>query len=114
MQTLRPKLLLLALSSCGPVRVVSQARSSLSYQSLDRTFDYVIVGGGTAGLTVANRLTEDPSVSVAVIEAGTFPENIIGNISQVPAYQPLFLNTEVPNPLVEWGFKTTPQAVRYP
>ena len=34
------------------------------------TYNYVICGGGTAGLTLAARLTEDPSVTVAVIEAG--------------------------------------------
>ncbi|KFA68947.1 hypothetical protein S40285_10304, partial [Stachybotrys chlorohalonatus IBT 40285] len=33
-------------------------------------FDYVIVGAGTSGLVLANRLTEDPSVKVVVIEAG--------------------------------------------
>ncbi|KAJ7346264.1 hypothetical protein DFH08DRAFT_1081110 [Mycena albidolilacea] len=35
-----------------------------------QAFDYVIVGGGTAGLVVANRLTKDPLVSVMVLEAG--------------------------------------------
>ncbi|ROV88058.1 hypothetical protein VMCG_10417 [Cytospora schulzeri] len=35
-----------------------------------QTYDYVIVGGGLAGLTLANRLSADTSVTVAVIEAG--------------------------------------------
>ncbi|SPO24020.1 related to Glucose oxidase [Ustilago trichophora] len=34
------------------------------------TYDYVIVGGGLAGLVVANRLSANPNISVAVIEAG--------------------------------------------
>lgn len=33
-------------------------------------YDYVVVGGGTAGLCVAARLTENPDVTVGVIEAG--------------------------------------------
>jgi len=35
-----------------------------------KTFDYIIVGGGLTGITVAARLAEDPTVSVLVVEVG--------------------------------------------
>ena len=36
----------------------------------NRIFDYIVIGGGTAGLTVAARLIEEPSTTVLVVEAG--------------------------------------------
>lgn len=38
--------------------------------ALAKSVDYVVVGAGTSGLVVANRLSEDPSVTVAVVEPG--------------------------------------------
>ena len=47
-----------------------------SLKAINNThYDYVIAGGGTAGLVVARRLSEDPKITVAVIEAGTFERN---------------------------------------
>ncbi|ODM16763.1 hypothetical protein SI65_07728 [Aspergillus cristatus] len=74
------------------------------------TYDYVVVGGGNAGLTVAARLAEDSSISVAVIEAGTFYEIANGNLSQIPAYDTYWSGKDPDNVSpVDWGFVTTPQ-----
>lgn len=82
------------------------ASQSCPHPELGQSFDYVIIGGGTAGLVVANRLSADAKVKVAVIEAGTFPEDVLGNVTTVPGYQPLLLNTQDP---IMWGFTTAPQ-----
>jgi len=37
---------------------------------LRESYDYIIAGGGTSGLVVANRLTENPRINVLVIERG--------------------------------------------
>src|SRR4029453_13902505 len=39
------------------------------------TFDFVVVGGGSGGCTVAGRLSEDPNISVAVVDAGGKNDN---------------------------------------
>ncbi|KAL5082898.1 hypothetical protein Trisim1_002717 [Trichoderma cf. simile WF8] len=97
---------LAAISRCGLVIAAPLETAP------DLTFDYVVVGGGPGGLTVATRLSEDPNVSVAIIEAGTWSESVTGNQSQVPAYD-FFYNGKSANdtnPLVEWDFVTSPQA----
>lgn len=79
------------------------------------SFDYVVLGGGTAGLAIATTLAGDPSLSVAVIEAGAFYEVDNGNISVMPGDCTFYSGTAPSNtqPLVDWGFDTVPQAVGF-
>ena len=88
--------------------------TSFGAPGTNATYDYVIVGGGTAGLTLATRLASDPSISVAVIEAGGFYEIDNGNRSTVPGYANFYTGSDPKNyqPLVDWGFVTVPQTVR--
>jgi GMC oxidoreductase len=72
-------------------------------QFLERSHDFVVVGGGTAGLAIAARLTENPDVTVGVIEAG---KNRLGDMFvDTPA---LFLQM-LGNPEYDWMMFTTPQ-----
>ncbi|RFU27142.1 hypothetical protein B7463_g9199, partial [Scytalidium lignicola] len=72
-------------------------------EALSRPYNFVIVGGGTAGLTLAARLTEDPSISVLVLEAGESRHN--DPKIDIPA----FMSQLYDDPNYNWGFKTTPQ-----
>ncbi len=65
------------------------------------SFDYVIVGSGAAGSVLANRLTEDPNVTVCVLEAGPPDRN---PFIHIPAG---FIKT-LADPSVTWQFKTEP------
>ncbi|KAL8711185.1 MAG: hypothetical protein Q9220_004330 [cf. Caloplaca sp. 1 TL-2023] len=85
--------------------------SSFGVPTLNATFDYIVVGGGTAGLTTASRLAEDGRFSVAVVEGGSFYEIDNGNYSQIPAYDVMFSTPDPSSiqPLVDWGIVTAPQ-----
>jgi choline dehydrogenase len=65
-------------------------------------FDYVIVGGGTAGCVVASRLSEDPDVRVLLIEAG---HKDATDAMSAPAQWLTLAGSDV-----DWGFHTVPQA----
>ena len=78
-------------------------------------YDYVIVGGGTAGNVLARRLAANTSITVALIEAGGFYETDNGNLTQIPADVVNWLEAEpvTRNPLIDWYQFTTPQDVRW-
>ncbi|WP_326837421.1 GMC family oxidoreductase N-terminal domain-containing protein [Amycolatopsis rhabdoformis] len=64
-------------------------------------YDYVVVGGGTAGSVLATRLSEDAATTVLLLEAGpaTGPD-----VMAVPPAWPALLGSAV-----DWNFHTTPQ-----
>ena len=66
-----------------------------------KSFDYIVVGAGAAGCAVANRLSEDPDVRVALLEAG-------GKDSSPLIHMPAGF-TKLVGEKVNWGFKTVPQ-----
>ncbi|KUJ18909.1 choline dehydrogenase-like protein [Mollisia scopiformis] len=57
------------IEASSPGKYARVVRSSIVSNT---TYDFVIIGGGIGGLTVADRLTEDPNVTVLVIEYGPF------------------------------------------
>ena len=67
-----------------------------------KQFDYIIVGAGSAGCVLANRLTEDSSVSVLVIEFGGSDKSII---IQMPSAFSIPMNTKKYN----WHYETEPE-----
>ena len=77
------------------------------------SWDYIIVGAGTAGCLLANRLSEDPGTRVLLLEAG-------GKDNYVWVRIPVGYLYCMGNPRTDWGFKTRPEpglggrAIAYP
>ena len=66
---------------------------------MTETFDYIIVGGGTAGCVLANRLTQDPDVQVLLIEAG-------GKDNYHWIHIPVGYLYCINNPRTDWMYRT--------
>ncbi len=70
------------------------------------TFDYIVVGGGSAGSVIANRLSADGQRSVCLIEAGGNTDHMLvrapmGAVAMMPAHLGIKINN--------WAFQTVPQ-----
>jgi len=70
----------------------------------DRQFDYVIVGGGSAGSALANRLSADPATSVLVLEAGR-SDFIFDPFIHMPAALPFPIGSR----FYDWKYESEPE-----
>ncbi|PSK34121.1 Cellobiose dehydrogenase [Elsinoe australis] len=85
----------------GTPKLSALADSASEFQELH--YDYIVVGGGTAGLVVAARLTENPDIKVGVLEAG--PSRLNDPLVDTPAYFLQMLGNEN----YDYKFYTEPQ-----
>jgi len=70
---------------------------------IEGDFDYIVVGAGTAGCIVANRLSADPAKRVLILEAG-------GNDNWIWFHIPVGYLFAIGNPRSDWMFRTEPEA----
>src|ERR1700761_9091666 len=68
----------------------------------DHTFDHIIVGAGSAGCVLANRLTEDGTRRVLLLEAG-------GSDRSVLVQMPAALSIPMNMPKYNWGYVSEPE-----
>ena len=68
----------------------------------DTEFDVVVVGAGSAGCVLSARLTENPNITLCVIEAGGRDRNLWIHL-------PVGFGKVVPDPRINWGYATEPE-----
>lgn len=69
------------------------------------SYDYIVVGAGSAGCAIAARLAEDLTKTVLVLEAGPHDDN---QYIHIPATFPNLFNTPL-----DWAYSSTPQKALY-
>jgi choline dehydrogenase len=69
---------------------------------MNQTYDYVIIGAGSAGCVLANRLSEDPDVSVLLLEFG-------GSDRSIFIQMPTALSIPMNMPKYNWGYESQPE-----
>lgn len=80
-------------------------KAALDFAS--RPFDFLVIGGGTAGLAVAARLSENPALLVGVLEAGS--PAAVGGIDRLNAVNTPGCYGQTLGTGCDWQFETLPQ-----